>query len=199
MKKIVRTNLEKLEIIANALVSDIIDVLKRGKSGYFYLPDEELGEGIYLFEDLSGLTLELELKMDETLPEPDVDGEYYNGEGTIKVDIIVNPNQKINELLESVVPELHELVTHEIVHYLQDESGLEFPKKIPKKPFKYYSQNHEIEAQIEGFKAKSKATKTEIRKVMKEWFQKYEHKHNLTPKEVNKLIKKLLENYGKND
>jgi hypothetical protein len=33
--------------------------------------------------------------MDETaLPEPDVDGEYYNGEGTIKVDIIVEPKSK---------------------------------------------------------------------------------------------------------
>ena len=67
------------------------------------------------------------------------------------------------------------------------------------KPFKYYSQPHELEAQIRGFEAKSKTTKTEIRKVMKDWFKKYPHKHNLKDKEVNKLIRKLLENYGKND
>lgn len=198
MKKNLRTNLEKLGIIANALVSDIVDVLKRGTSGYFYLPDEELGEGIYDFEDLNGLSLELEVKMDKTLPELQVDGEYYNDEGTIKVNITLNPNQPINEILKTVIPELHELVTHEAVHYLQEEGGLEFPERIPKKPFKYYTQKHEIEAQIEGFKAKSKVTKTEIKKVMKDWFVKYKERHNLTPKEVNKLIKKLLQNYGKN-
>ena len=53
MKKIVKTNLEMLEIIANALVSDIVNVLKRGTVGYFYLPDEELGEGIYFFDNLN--------------------------------------------------------------------------------------------------------------------------------------------------
>lgn len=188
-----------LEIIANALVSDIVNVLKRGTTGYFYLPDEDLGEGIYIFDNLSALTLELEIKNSDKIKNPEVDGEYYDGEGTIKVEVVIDPETPIEETLEKAIPELHELVTHEVVHFLQEESGLEFPKKIPKKPFKYYSQSHELEAQIEGFKAKSKATKTEIRKVMKEWFQKYEHKHNLTPKEVNKLIKKLLENYGKND
>lgn len=199
MKKIIKTNLEKLEIIANALVSDVIDVLKQNKGGYFYLPDEDKGEGIYIFEDLNALSLELDVKMDTTIPEPEVDGEYYDGEGTIKLDVTINPNQPIDEIIEIVTPELLELVTHEVVHYLQEESGLEFPKKIPKKPFKYYSQLHELEAQIKGFEAKSRATKTEIKKVMKDWFKKYPHKHNLTSKEVDKLIKKLLENYGKND
>jgi hypothetical protein len=128
-----------LEIIANALVTDAVNVLKRNRSGYFYLPDDSLGEGIYIFENLNALTLELDVTHDTTLPEPEVDGEYYDGEGTIKVEVKLNPNQPIDEILELVVPELHELVTHEVVHFLQEESGLEFPKKIPKKPFKYYS------------------------------------------------------------
>lgn len=199
MKKIVKTNLEMLEIIVNALVSDIVNVLKRGTVGYFYLPDEELGEGIYFFDNLSALTLELDVKGDEKLENPEVDGEYFDGEGTIKVEIVFNTEAPIEETLEKVIPELHELVTHEVVHFLQEESGLEFPKRIPKKPFQYYSQAHELEAQIEGFKAKSKATKQEVKKVMKDWFKKYPHKHNLKPREVDKLIKRLLENYGKDD
>jgi len=199
MKKVVKTNLEKLEIIANALVTDVVNVLKRNRLGYFYLPDDSVGEGIYIFENLNALTLELDIAHDTALPEPEVDGEYYDGEGTIKIEVKLNPNQPIDEILDLVIPELHELVTHEVVHFLQEESGLEFPKKIPKKPFKYYSQPHELEAQIRGFEAKSKATKTEIRKVMKDWFKKYPQKHNLKDKEVNKLIRKLLENYGKND
>jgi hypothetical protein len=84
-----------------------------------------------------------------------------------------------------------------VVHFLQEESGYKFPKKVPKKPFNYYSQPHELEAQIKGFEKRSKVSSTEIKKVMKAWFKKYPQKHNLTTKEVNKLISKLLENYGK--
>ena len=51
MKKVVKTNLEKLEIIANALVTDVVNILKRNRSGYFYLPDDSIGEGIYIFEN----------------------------------------------------------------------------------------------------------------------------------------------------
>jgi hypothetical protein len=52
--------LEKLEIIANALVSDIIDVLKRGKSFRIflsYLMIVNLVKVFTLFEDLSGLNI----------------------------------------------------------------------------------------------------------------------------------------------
>jgi uncharacterized ubiquitin-like protein YukD len=49
------------------------------------------------------------------------------------------------KLLESVVPELHELVTHEIVHYLQDESGLRISKKNTKKTISnIIHKTHEI-------------------------------------------------------
>ena len=70
----------------------------------------------------------------DKIKNPEVDGEYYDGEGTIKIEVKLNPNQPIDEILDLVVAELHELVTHEVVHVLQEESGLEFPKKIPKFP-----------------------------------------------------------------
>jgi len=124
MKKIVKTNLEMLEIIANALVSDIVNVLKRGTTGYFYLPDEDLGEGIYIFDNLSALTLELEIKNSDKIKNPEVDGEYYDGEGTIKVEVVIDPETPIEETLEKAIPELHELVTHEVVHFLQEENLL---------------------------------------------------------------------------
>ena len=35
-----------------------------------------------------------------------------------------------------------------------------------------------------------------MKDVIKHWFKKYPHKHNLTPAQVTKLIKKLLEIYN---
>ena len=200
MKSPIKTNLEKLEIISDALVSDVVNCLKKNVSGYYYLPEETTEEALYIFGDnINGLTLEVHIHKSVDQPNTEVDGEYYHKENTIKVEILYNENKDILDVLDEVIPELHELVTHEVVHFLQEESGYKFPKKIPKKPFNYYSQPHELEAQIKGFEKKSRVKSTEIKKVMKEWFKKYPHKHNLKPREVTKLINKLLENYGKDE
>jgi hypothetical protein len=198
MKSPYKTNLEKLEIISDALVSDVVNLMKKNVSGYYYLPEETTEEALYIFgDDINGLTLEVHIHKSVDQPQTEVDGEYYNKENTIKVEILYNENEDIIKVLDDVIPELHELITHEVVHFLQEESGYKFPKKVPKKPFNYYSQPHELEAQIKGFEKRSKVSSTEIKKVMKAWFKKYPQKHNLTTKEVNKLISKLLENYGK--
>jgi len=198
MKSPYKTNLEKLEIIADALVSDIVNLLKKNISGYYYLPEETTEDLLYIFgDDINGLTLEVHIHKSGDQLQTEVDGEYYPKENTIKVEILYNENEDIIKVLDEVIPELHDLVTHEVVHFLQEESGYKFPKKVPKKSFKYYSQPHELEAQIKGFEKRSKVSSTEIKKVMKAWFKKYPHKHNLTTKEVNKLISKLLKNYGK--
>jgi hypothetical protein len=198
MKSPYKTNLEKLEIISDALVSDVVNLMKKNVSGYYYLPEETTEEALYIFgDDINGLTLEVHIHKSVDQPQTEVDGEYYNKENTIKVEILYNENEDIIKVLDDVIPELHELITHEVVHFLQEESGYKFPKKVPKKPFNYYSQPHELEAQIKGFEKRSKVSSTEIKKVMKAWFKKYPQKHNLTTKEVNKLISKLLENYDK--
>ena len=44
-----------------------------------------------------------------------------------KIEIKLNPNQPIDEILDLVVPELHELVTHEVVHFLQESIEFEIP------------------------------------------------------------------------
>lgn len=198
MKSPYKTNLEKLEIISDALVSDVVNLMKKNVSGYYYLPEETTEDALYIFgDDINGLTLEVHIHKSVDQPQTEVDGEYYNKENTIKVEILYNENEDIIKVLDDVIPELHELITHEVVHFLQEESGYKFPKKVPKKPFNYYSQPHELEAQIKGFEKRSKVSSTEIKKVMKAWFKKYPQKHNLTTKEVNKLISKLLENYDK--
>jgi hypothetical protein len=188
---------ELLETIVDDLIVDIVRMLERKTSGVFYLPEEKDEETMtYSYKGVNDLTLEFEVIQDPTIPEPEVDGEYVNNDAIIVLQVVYNPNEPFDEVMEIILPEVHEVLTHEIVHFLQEESGYQFPKKEPKKSLKYYTQKHEIEAQLKGFEKKSKVTKKEISDVMKDWFKKYPHKHNLTKNEVNKLIKKLLSVYG---
>jgi hypothetical protein len=188
---------ELLETIVDDLIVDIVRMLERKTSGVFYLPEENDEETMtYSYKGVNDLTLEFEVIQDPTIPEPEVDGEYVNNDAIVVLQVVYNPNEPFDEVMEIILPEVHEVLTHEIVHFLQEESGYQFPKKEPKKSLKYYTQKHEIEAQLKGFEKKSKVTKKEISDVMKDWFEKYPHKHNLTKDEVSKLIKKLLSVYG---
>ena len=187
---------ELLENIVDSLIVDMVKMLERKSSGVYYLPEETDEDTMtYDFKGVNDLTVEFEVIQDKTITEPEVDGEYVNNDAIIVIQVVYNPNADFMESMEEIIPELHELLTHEVVHFLQEESGYEFPKKDPKKPYKYYTQDHEVEAQLKGFEKKSKVTKKEMKDVIKHWFKKYHHKHNLTPTQVTKLIKKLVEIY----
>jgi len=197
MGKISNANFEILEKIVDTLVIDVFEMLNRGTSGVFYLPEETGEIPIYIIgEGVNDLTLEFEVIHDKTIVKPEVDGEYVPNEGVVVLQVVYNPNENIKEVIEEITPEIYEILTHEVVHFLQEEAGFEFPEKEPKKSVKYYKQKHEIEAQVKGFERQSKVTKKEIEKVMKAWFEKYPNKHNLKPKEVDKVIKTLLKHYA---
>jgi len=197
MGKISNANFEILEKIVDTLVIDVFEMLNRGTSGVFYLPEETGEIPIYIIgEGVNDLTLEFEVIHDKTIVKPEVDGEYVPNEGVVVLQVVYNPNENIKEVIEEITPEIYEILTHEVVHFLQEEAGFEFPEKEPKKSVKYYKQKHEIEAQVKGFERQSKVTKKEIEKVMKAWFEKYPNKHNLKPKEVDKVIKILLKHYA---
>ena len=198
MGKISNANFEILEKIVDTLVVDVFEMLNRGTSGVFYLPEETGEIPIYIIgEGVNDLTLEFEVIHDKTIVQPEVDGEYIPNEGVVFLQVVYNPNENVKKIIEEITPEIYEILTHEVVHFLQEEAGFEFPEKEPKKSVKYYKQKHEIEAQVKGFERQSKVTKKEIEQVMKDWFEKYPHKHNLKPKEVDKVIKTLLKHYGK--
>jgi hypothetical protein len=77
---------------------------------------------------------------------------------------------------------------------VQNASGMELPEKEPKSPLKYYSQPHEIGAQIAGFKRKAKITKQPYEKVVRNWFEDNKHKHRMTPKQAEKVIQQIIQN-----
>jgi len=182
----------KYDSVTKKLVKDILLTFKYQKEGEFVLPEDISDEMAYTFPQFENeITVNLNLSTSDDVSDVDVDGEYYVGEDTIDINIISNPN--INrQLLEKLYHELNEVVRHEIQHIIQYESGYDFPKKEPKKPLKYYSQEHELEAQIEGFKRRAKKEKKPLEDVVRSWFEKNTSKHNMTPNQSEKVINLIL-------
>jgi hypothetical protein len=101
-----------------------------------------------------------------------------------------------------IIGELNILVTHELEHGLQgyyDEFDLDVEE--PKKSKKYYVQPHEIPAQIQGFRRLAKLKNIPFEDVVRDWFDNNKTFHQLKPKQLEKVIQKLLDfnkdKYGK--
>jgi hypothetical protein len=106
--------------------------------------------------------------------------------------IVTNPNSK-NTILQDLVYELNELVRHELEHVKQNESGYDFPKS-PKSAYKYYSQSHELDALKQGFRKRAKKEKRDLESVVREWFEKNQHKYIMKPKQLENIINLIVQN-----
>jgi hypothetical protein len=91
-----------------------------------------------------------------------------------------------------LIGELNETIRHELEHVYQNEKGYKIPKE-PKEPLKYYTQQHELEAQRAGFKKRAKSEKVDFETLVRNWFKKNPHKHNLKPEQQEKVIQQILQ------
>ena len=158
--------------VTKNLVKDVLSVFKYQKEGEYGLPEDINGNMVYEFPEInSEFTINLTMEMSDEIETVDVDGAYYPEEDVIEISIISNPNFD-RELLEELYYELNELIRHELEHIKQYNRGDEIPKKEPKKPLKYYSQKHELEAQIAGFKRRAKKERKPLENVIRDWFKK---------------------------
>jgi hypothetical protein len=106
--------------------------------------------------------------------------------------IISNPNAGY-KILDELTKELNEVIRHELEHIRQHEEGYNFPKKEPKSPEKYYTQQHELEAQRAGFRKRAKSEKADFETLVRNWFKKNPHKHNLKPEQQEKVIQQIIQ------
>jgi len=188
---------KKRRNVIRTLVKDIITVFKGEDEGEYYLPSYLDNEDFYNFLDFNhDLTVELNLVEDESLDSFKLDAWLWGNEDVIEVVITYNPNTK-NNITFKLIGELNEVIGHEIRHIDQKYRNL-FDINVPEEenPYKYYTQPHEIDAQVFGFKRLSKLTKRPFEVVVKEWFDTHEDVHKLSVDEVNDVISKLL-NYKK--
>jgi hypothetical protein len=152
------------------------------------------GGEFYQFDNLlNDFNIELFLRESDEVDTFDADADYYRDDDVIQIMIVTNPNSK-NTILQDLVYELNELVRHELEHVKQHESGYEFPKS-PKSSHKYYGQSHELEALRVGFKKKAKKERKDLESVVRDWFEKNQHKYTMKPKQTENIINKIL---GKN-
>jgi hypothetical protein len=186
---------DKYKNAIRQVVRDVMSVFKYQKEGDYQLPEEisiDEHDMVYDFPELgSSFTVNLIMSLNDEIETIDVDGEYYGDDDSIDVRIESNPNLD-RETLEELYFELNELIAHELQHLVQNDEGYEFPKREPKKSLKYYTQPHEIEAQIRGFKRRSQKERKPYEEVVISWFKRNQSKHGLNPKEIEIVINKLL-------
>jgi predicted SprT family Zn-dependent metalloprotease len=178
--------------IVRQIVKDITEVFKMDRTGSFNLP-EDLRES-ELYYDYPQFKKEFEVSVNfeqsDDVDTFEVDGDLYYNDDTIEILIITNPNSG-NEILNELVNELNEVVRHELEHVIQYDNGMR-RKKEPLDSEKYYSQNHELEAQRAGFKRRARREKNDMETLVRNWFKKYPHKHTLTPEQQERVIQKIL-------
>jgi hypothetical protein len=178
--------------ITRQIVRDILSVVKYQKEGEYVLPEDVREDMVYtLPQHHSPFSIELSLEISDNVDTIEVDGEYYPDEDIISITIVSNPNLD-RKILEELHYELNELIRHEIEHIIQLQRGDEIPENEPEEPLDYYSQKHELEAQLTGFKRRAKKERKPLGVVIRNWFNKNQSKHQLSPKEVEVLIKRLL-------
>lgn len=196
-------NLPKEEIVTESrmskiairtVVRDIIEKVKKGKSGFFYLPEDNEE---YEFTNLPfSFSVELILKIDFNLDKFKVNGYYVPEEEVIELLVIFNP-KKIREQLYELVGDLNELFAHELEHGYQEYRGeFQDDNEEPEESLLYYTQDKEIPAQYRGFKRLANLTKKPIKDVASEWFEKNKDIHGLTDDEIKIVMDKVL-NYGR--
>lgn len=182
----------KMNNIIRTVVRDIISIFKSKREGEFGLPEDlNKGEMVYDFPQLeTKFSVFLDLQQDDTINGFETDGEFYSDDDLIYVTITSNPNVG-NEIFQELTGELNELIQHELVHIRQHEKEYEFPKDT-KSSKKYYTQDHELEAQRKGFKRRAKQEKRDFESVVRNWFNKYPHKHKLNPKQMEYVIQRII-------
>lgn len=181
----------KLDSVVRKITTDIIQFVKFGQEGEFSLPEDiSGGDMTYSFSQLNTqFSVELNIIEDESVSGYELNADYYRDTDEIDVTIILNPNEG-RQFLQDLIGDLNETLTHELTHMVQYENDYDFPED-PEKPYDYYTQHHELEAQYNGFMRRAKAEKRSLDSVMDEWFRKNKKYHGLKQKQVDKLKKKI--------
>jgi len=183
--------MSKLNDVTNILVSDILKVVTSTKEGRFILPEwfnqEEM---VYTESVINGYTLELVVETSEDVVDFEIDGDLYYDDDLININITINPNMD-EETMRDLIGEIIETTRHEVEHINQYDNGLERTQE-PKSSEQYYSQDKEIGAQRAGFKMRSTEQNVDFETLVRNWFKKYPHKHELIPEQQERVIQKIL-------
>jgi hypothetical protein len=171
----------------------VIKFFKYQREGEYGLPEDlSQEEMVYSLPGFEGFSIFLDLQTDENIEGVDVDGDLYFDDDIVNITIISNPNAGYTNL-DELTRELNDIIRHELEHIKQHREGMKMPSREPKSPEKYYTQSHELGAQRAGFRKRAKSEKSDFETIVRQWFEKNSHKHNLNPQQKERVIQKILD------
>lgn len=198
-KKII-TEISKRRKIIRDLVSDVINIYKSEEEGEFYLPEDVDGKHVYEFPKLqTPIRIELTIFPDDEVDNFIIDADFFYKEGVIAITIVYDPEKKI-KLIYDLIGELNEVIAHEIRHVDQHTLGLyDFndDEEEETDPIKYYTQPHELDAQVYGFNRISKLKRMTFKDVVKTWFETHKDIHGMEKQDYEKVIQKIIDEKNK--
>lgn len=187
--------------VIRQIVKDLTTIFKENDDGDFYLPEYfEDRNMVYEFPGFSSdLIVEFRLISDKSIDKFLVDANYYGEEDIIEISVGYNPENKMG-ILYDLIGELNEVVAHEIRHVDQKNKDLyDVSNKEKSDSFRYYTQPHEIDAQIFGFNRLSKLTKKPFEGILRDWYKTHKDIHGLSDDQSEKIINKILSIKNSND
>lgn len=180
--------------IVRQIVRDIVSIFKNEEEGEFDLPTHLNQEDYYSFDNLqTNFNLELKIYQTDEIETFELEGGYYEDGEVMEIEILYNPAAFPGQLW-NLVGELNETVRHELQHIIQYERGEENEPDETSSEI-YYTQEHELDAQVAGFKRIAKLRKEPFEKVVREWFLKNYRKHEMDSETQERVIRKILNYY----
>jgi hypothetical protein len=177
-----------------SIVRDIVQAFKDNDEGEFYLPEDVSGNHYYDIPKLdTQVVVELTIEPDSEIDDYLINAEYFRDVDIIGITILYNPDNK-QQSLYGIVGELNEVIAHELRHVNQKIKGTyDLSVEEPEDPYLYYTQPHEVDAQVHGFKRMSQITKKPFEELVRNWFKTHEDLHGMDDEDVQKVIQTLLD------
>ena len=180
--------------VIRTIVRDIVQAFKDNDEGEFYLPEDVSGNHYYNVPKLSSeIVIELTIEPDSEIDDYMINAEYFRDVDIFGITILYNPDNKQRSLY-GIVGELNEVIAHELRHVHQKTKGThDLCVDEPEDPYLYYTQPHEVDAQVHGFKRMSQITRKPFEELVKNWFDTHKDLHGMDDDDVNKVIQVLID------
>lgn len=198
------------------VVRDITNIVKSKEYGSYSLPEDVPGSHNFEYDfdndhkkfnisrsyNIPPFSIELTYDANFNMDEPYmVNAAILYDNETISMVVIINP-EHFPQLMYDLIADVNDLVAHEIEHVFQEfgmrpeeevhykEEGEEEPEGV-----EYYTQKHEIPAQLKGIIRVAKLRKQPIEQVIMDWFKRSKYAHQLNDEEINYIVDFLSNEY----
>jgi hypothetical protein len=180
--------------VIRTIVRDIVQAFKDNDEGEFYLPEDVSGNHYYNVPKLSSeIVIELTIEPDSEIDDYMINAEYFRDVDIFGITILYNPDNKQRSLY-GIVGELNEVIAHELRHVHQKTKGTyDLSVEEPEDPYLYYTQPHEVDAQVHGFKRMSQITRKPFEELVKNWFDTHKDLHGMNDDDVKKVTQILID------